>query len=164
MIAWSSGLAVLGAILAFSWHHIIRSAFYSSGAEIVITDPSAIFIDQIIVVLLTAALGTLAGLIAAIAERAAGQSVWPAWSLIFILLIGENLAIGLRMVALATLSLPHTVAMAAATKTTPTLDLNDALLAIWAVGGIAGAAAVSLGLLITVGLLQAPDTDTTSDG
>ena len=78
--------------------------------------------------------------------------MWPLWGIVLALLIGENLGLGLRLITLATVTLP--AAVDAAHGSTPVIDLAAADLAVWAGAGIASAGVISIGLLAIMGRLE----------
>ncbi|MEL6342479.1 MAG: hypothetical protein AAFV53_05060 [Myxococcota bacterium] len=150
---WTVLFAVAGYGLAIGWQGVVVGAFESSGAQVLIAAPSALLIEQAWIAVVTGLIVPLAEAIRAIAGRVAGRSIWPGWVLWVAMAMGENLSMGLRMVALATIDLPRQIA-AAADGAAPVLDLRTVSLDAWATAGVVGAAAISLGILIAFGLIS----------
>lgn len=150
-------LLVVGWLLGGLWQQLIIDAFQDTGAQIVVSDPAAGGRDRALYTLLTGSASVLAVGVQALLVQVTGKSRWPLWLLAVLLLLGENLSVMLRMVALATLSLPHAVGVAAATNVAPTLDISEATIAPWALGGLLGAAVIMAGMLTVMGLLAEED-------
>ena len=150
-------LLVVGWLSGGLWQQVIIDAFQGSGAHLVTTSPASVAIDQVLFILLTGSVSVLAVGIRALLVAVTGRSAWPDWGLALALLIGENLSVMLRMVALATLTLPQAVGIAASQNTTPTLDMSTATIAPWAFGGILGSAVLIISMLTVMGLLSQDD-------
>ena len=83
----------------------------------------------------------------------------PLWMLLVALIVGVNLGATLRLMALATQTIPAALRAAAEEDILLVLDPSTAPLAIWALGGLLGAAVVSLGVLTTMGLVSEDTAD-----
>jgi len=146
-------LLAVGWLAGGLWQQIITDAFQSTGAELITSSPSSAATDRAAYALVTGGALLLAAGIRLVLLKVAGRSLWPLWLLVVALLIGENLSVGLRLVALATITLPAAVGVAAATNAPPILDISQATIAPWALGGMMGAGVVALGMLTVMGLL-----------
>ena len=153
-IGMGIALLVLGWLGGDLWQQVIISTFQDTGANLIMTSPGTGALDQLVFTLLTGAVALLAVAIRAVLVSVTGRSMWPDWGLALALLIVENLAVMLRIVALATLTLPQAVGIAASQNTTPTLDISTALISPWAFGGILGSAVLIIGMLTAMGLLS----------
>lgn len=156
-IGMGIALLMLGWLGGELWHQVIVSTFQSTGAKLIVTHPEAGALDLLVFALLTGAVSLLAVAIRALLVSVTGRSLWPDWGLALALLLGENLAVMLRIVALATLTLPQAVGIAASQNTTPTLDISTATISPWAFGGILGSAVLIIGMLTAMGLLSQED-------
>lgn len=150
-------LFILGGTTGALWQQMILQAFESTGADVLVSNISAPFKDRALYTITTAMIAPLALGIQKILQLATGHHQWSIWTLSTVLFVGEMLSVSLRMVALATITLPHALSVAAATGAAVVLDLADATIAPWAFGGIWGAAVVLLGMLTVVGLLNPHD-------
>ena len=142
----------IGWLMATGWQSLVQSSFEGSGAAVVVTHPGALPAEVVAITLLTGLSALVAISIEQLAVRMVGRSVWPAWGILMALIIGENLGIGLRLVTLATVTLPEAVDMAHGTA--PVIDLAAADLANWALAGMVSAAILSLGLVVAMGKLS----------
>ncbi|MFT4975656.1 MAG: hypothetical protein ACI8S6_001543 [Myxococcota bacterium] len=156
-IALATILLLVGWLLGSFWQQLIIDTFTETGAELIVTQPGTAAADLAAYTFITGAASLLAAAISAILLKVTGERVWPVWLLAICLLVGENLSVALRMVALATLTLPHAVGVAVATHTAPLLDLSEATIAPWAAGGMLGAGVILLGMLTVTGLLGQDD-------
>lgn len=154
IIALGSLLLVVGWLLGGLWQQIIIDAFQDTGAQLVASDPTAGARDRVFYTLLTGAASLLALGVQQLLVQVTGRARRPLWLLVLLLLLGENLSVMLRMVALATLTLPHAVGVAAATNVAPVLDISTATIAPWALGGLLGSAVIMAGMLTVMGLLD----------
>jgi hypothetical protein len=148
------GLIALGAgfLLANGWQHIVVSSFESSGAALIITDPGALPAEKVGLILLTGTAMLLAVLLQQTAEYLTGHCIWPLWGILLALVIAENLGMGLRLVTLATVTLPAAIELAG--TSTPIIDLAETNLIGWAAAGLASGGVLSLGLLVAMGWME----------
>ncbi len=147
------GVALLtGWLMATGWQSLIASAFAGSGATVITSRIDALPIERLGITLLTGLAVLVALSISRIAQRMTGRCIWPVWGLFLLLLIGENLGIGLRLVTIATITLPAAVDVAGGG--TPVIDLAAANLIAWTIAGLLSAAAISLGLVLAMGQLE----------
>ncbi|MFT5684799.1 MAG: hypothetical protein ACI8RZ_005744 [Myxococcota bacterium] len=142
----------IGWLMATGWQSLIASLFTDIGATVITSSPDALPTERIGVTLITGLSVLVSVLITRIAERMTGRCIWPVWGIFLALLIGENLGIGLRLVTIATVTLPAAVDMAVGG--TPVIDLAAADLIAWALAGLASAAVVCLGLVVVMGQPQ----------
>ena len=150
----TAALGGAGWLLALGWQAVVHSALESSGAQLVTTDPSAVLLDKVAVAAVTALMAPAAAGLMALARRIVGRSAWPLWLVVGVLFIGENLAISLRLITLATITLRAAVEAAVPQGQPPTVDLAAAALAPWALAGVVSGAVLSMGLLLVLGQLQ----------
>lgn len=153
LIALAAVALLIGWLMATGWQSLIASSFAGSGAAVITSHPGALPAERVGITLLTGLAVLVAYLISRIAEHVTGRCIWPVWGLFLLLLIGENLGIGLRLVTIATITLP--AAVDAAGGGTPVIDLAAANLTAWTVAGMASAATISLGLVLAMGRLEA---------
>ena len=142
----------IGFLMATGWQYLVASSFKSSGASLIITDIGALPAEKVGIILLTGSAVLLALLLQQTAEHMTGRCIWPLWAILLALLIGENLGIGLRLVTLATVTLPAAVELAG--TTTPVIDLAESDLISWAAAGLASGGVLSLGLLVAMGWME----------
>ena len=143
---------VIGFLMATGWQYLVASSFTSSGAALITTDLGALPAEKAGIILLTGTAVLLAVLLKQTAEHLTGRCIWPLWGIFLALLIGENLGIGLRLVTLATVSLPAAIELAG--TSTPIIDLSNSNLIAWAAAGLASGGVISLGLLVAMGGME----------
>ena len=155
-----AGLLIFGGLLGSMWQGIIVRSFASTGAQLMATDPSAGVRDLALFTAVVVAAGPLALGLQRILVAATRRPQRPLWILLGALLIGVNLGITLRLAALATNTIPEAIRTAASEGIAVVLDTSSAPIAPWALGGLLGAAVVSLGVLTTMGLISEDKSDT----
>ena len=143
----------IGWLMAIGWQHLIASVFTNHGAAVIVTHPGALPAERVGITLITGLSVLIAVLIEQAADRFTGRCILPVWALLLALVVGENLGIGLRLVTLATVTLPE--AISAAHNATPVIDLATTNLTGWAVAGLVASGVVSLGLVVVMGRLEA---------
>ena len=142
----------LGLGIATGWQSLVASSFASSGAAVITSQVGALPAERVGITLLTG-VGVLAALLIQRGATAmTGRCIWPLWGILLALLIGENLGIGLRLVTLATVTLPAAVDQAHGG--TPVIDLAQADLIAWAAAGMASGGLISFGLLAAMGRME----------
>ena len=151
-IALTAVALLIGWLMATGWQSLIASAFANSGATVITSRIDALPIERLGITLLTGLSVLVSLTISRIAQRMTGRCIWPVWGLFLLLLIGENLGIGLRLVTIATITLPAAVDVASGG--TPVIDLAAANLTAWTVAGLVSAAAISLGLVLAMGQME----------
>jgi hypothetical protein len=147
-----AGLALgAGWLMAVGWQSLIASSFTGSGAT-VLAPPEPLSAERLGLTLITGLGVLIAVLIERAATRISGRCIWPVWGLLLALLIGENLGIGLRLITLATVTLPAAVDLAPGSI--PVIDLSQADLVAWALAGLISGGVMSLGLVVAMGRLE----------
>ena len=151
---------VLGGVgigLGVGWATLLRRAVESSGAPGVASAPGTLTLDLVGLAVVTAGLGGAAVLLRGGLRRLVGHAAGPLWTTVGALLIGENLALALRLITLATLTMRDAVELSAVTGAPPTVDLAAAPLAPWAAAGVLSGMVLVGGLMIVLAQLREPD-------
>lgn len=150
----AAGLLILGGLLGRMWQGIITGAFASTGAQVAIVQPLAGARDLVLFAIVVVAASPLAQGLQRILVAATRRAPQPLWTLLVALLVGVNLGATLRLMALATQTIPAALRAAAEEGIPLVLDPSTAPIALWALGGLLGSAVVSLGVLTTMGLVS----------